>query len=311
MKKRLISLTLFSVIFIGCGEVNINMADYPNRVRQPIIVPDVCKNEYKALKDIPRIAVVKFTNNSSFSKANTTTSNKNENYSHAGAAGIAVGANGIGIAEADKSHLDTHTNSVNRVVEPKLDKAISSALEGSLVEMGGAQIYSRSDLDKVMKEQKLQQSGLFDEKTLAEVGKLTGINYIVTGSIDSVTQEFKDYRKAGDAAARIANSGNQKQNTGSILTSAALKIGATAASGMKITTRATIKIIDVKTGKILFSAPIEETKNIGMIPNPTYTQIIGAIKENLIEGIKDLKPKLSQYFALSGYIIQIKSDNKH
>jgi hypothetical protein len=175
--------------------------------------------------------------------------------------------------------------------------------------MGGAQIYSRSDLDKVMKEQKLQQSGLFDEKTLAEVGKLTGVKYIVTGSIDSVTQKFDDYREAGKQASK-AVSNNKKDATGAVL-GAMLSLGGTAMSGMKITTRATIKIIDVKTGKILFSAPIEETKNIGMIPNPTYTQIIGAIKENLIEGIKDLKPKLSQYFALSGYIIQIKSDNKH
>jgi uracil phosphoribosyltransferase len=68
-----------------------------------------------------------------------------------------------------------------------LDKAISGALEGSLANMGGLKNYSRADLDKVMKEQKLQQSGLFDDKTLVKVGKLAGVKYIVTGSIDSVT----------------------------------------------------------------------------------------------------------------------------
>jgi hypothetical protein len=312
MKKlSMMSAVVASVVFIGCGEVNINISDYPTQVSQPNIVPDVCKSEYDSLKSIPRVAVVKFINNSAFGKANTATSNKNEDYSHAGAAGIAVGANGVGVAEADKSTLNTHTNSVKRVVDPKLDKAIASALEGSLVRMGGAEIYSRSNLNQVMKEQKLQQTGLFDDKTLVKVGKLAGVKYIVTGSIDSVTQEYKDYEKAAKVATSAVNGQQQQESLQSMAFKAVLNLGASALSGMKITTRATIKIIDVSTGKIVFSKQIEETKNIGKIKNPTYTQVIGGIKDGLMEGIKGVKPELSKFFAPTGYILQVKADKDH
>jgi len=210
MKKTAISLALLSSTFIGCGTV-INMADYPNHLKQIEPVPSVCKNEYKSLMQIPKVAVMKFTNNSSFSKANTTTTNGNADYSHSAAAGIVVGEGGAAVAEAGKSHVNAHTNIVKRVVDPKLDKAISSALEGSLVQMGGVKIYSRNDLDKIMKEQKLEQNGLFDEKTLVKLGKLAGVKYIVTGSIDSVTQEYKDYEKVANAAGDAVSKVNGKK----------------------------------------------------------------------------------------------------
>jgi hypothetical protein len=104
-KLSIISSLIASFVFIGCGGSNINISDYTTKVSQPNIVPEVRKREYESLKELPRVAVVQFTNNSAFGKANIATSNKNEDYSHAGAAGIAVGANGAGIAEADESTL--------------------------------------------------------------------------------------------------------------------------------------------------------------------------------------------------------------
>jgi hypothetical protein len=305
--KRLsmLSTVVASVVFIGCGGVNINLSDYQNKVVQPEIVPDVCKSEYDSLKSIPKIAVLKFTNNSSFSKASV--NNKSSN--SAGGAVIAANENAVGVATASSSN----SQSVKRVVDPKLDKAIASALEGSLVNMGGAEIYSRTDLDKIIKEQKLQQSGLFDDKTLVKVGKLAGIKYIVTGSIDSVTQEYKDYEGAAKTATDVTNSvnGQKQESMGTMAFKAVLNLGASALSGMKITTRATIKIIDVTTGKIVFSKQIEETKNIGKIPHPSYSQVIGGIKDDLMEGIKKSKPELSKFFAPSGYILQVRSDKDH
>jgi len=309
MKKLAISLALISSTFIGCGTV-INMSEYPTHIHQKESVPSVCKNEYKNLMQVPKVAVLKFTNNSAFGKATTSTSNGSSDYSHAGVAGLAVTQNAIGVAEADKSHSTTHSNSTKRVVDPKLDKAISSALEGSLVSMGGVKIYSRSDLDKVMKEQKIQQSGLFDEKTLVQVGKLAGVKYIITGSIDSVTQKYDDYEEAGKAASKAVKS-NGNNDVASQAVSAVLSLGSSAMSGMKITTRATFKVIDVTTGEIVFSKPAEETKNIGKIKNPTYTQLVGGIKDDLMESLKSLKPSLSKFFAPAGYVIQVRSNAKH
>jgi len=309
--NKWIGISVVSLLLAGCG-TTINLAEYPNKVKQIEIVPEVCKKEYDSLKTMPSVAVMKFTNNSSFSKANTSTSNTNTNSSHTGAAAIGVTQNAIGVVEADNTKTNTHSVKTSRVVDPKLDKAITSALEGSLAQMGGLKIYSRSDLDKVMKEQKLQQSGLFDEKTLVKVGKLAGVKYIITGSIDSVTQEYKDYEKAADAVGDAVEKGNgEKQDLTTKLLGSLIKAGGSVASGMKITTRATFKVIDVTTGEIVFSKQVEETKNIGKIKNPTYDQIIGAIKDDLMEGIKDLKPELSKFFAPAGYITQVKTNAKH
>jgi len=309
MKKRV--ALIGALLLAGCG-TEINMSNYSNSIKQPIVVPEICKAEYNSLKDVPRVAVVRFTNNSSLGKANTTTENGSANYSHSSAAGVAVGEGGIVGVEADKGHVDVHTNKTSRVVDPKLDKAITSALEGSLVSMGGVKVYSRQDLDKIIKEQKLQQNGLFDDKTLVKLGKLAGVKYIITGSIDSVTQEYKDYEKVANAAGNtIAKQGEKNNDIGMELLGHLTKLAGSAASGMKITTRATINVIDVTTGEIVFSTHIEETKNIGKIKHPTYTQLIGAVKDDLIEGLKTLKPKFSKFFAPLGYIVQVRTNAKH
>jgi TolB-like protein len=304
MKKVILgSLVVAMGLFTGCG-TNINMADYPNKVRQSVNVPEICQAQYSALKEIPRVAIVKFTNNSSFGKADTTNSNTNASYKQASVTGIVAGEGGIGIGHAEAGSMKSKTNVTKRTVDPKLDKAITSAFEGILAEMGGAEVYSREDLDKVMKEQKLQQSGLIDENTLVQVGKLAGVRYIITGSIDSVTQEYKDFEQGAQAATQ----NNRKNDLGSMLFKAALNAGASAMSGMKITTRVTFKVIDVQTGKIVFSKQVEETKNIGKIQDPTYDQVIGGIKDDIMEALQSVKPELSEFFSVSGYITQVRTD---
>ena len=309
MKKKLVIVgsTIIAVgMFSGCGTSNnLNISDYPNTIRQPIIVSDVCRSEYNKLASIPKVAVVSFTNNSSFGKANTIISNRSDNYQGSAVAGVVATQNGVGVGVAGNEHLDVHTNKTLRLVDPKLDKAITSALEGKLSNIGGVNIYSREDLNKIMKEQKLQQSGLFDENTIVKVGKLAGVKYIVTGSIDSVTQKYDDYSSVTNA---ITQNNGQKQNIGSILTKTLISAGASAASGMKIITRVTFKIIDVETGEIVDSIQEEETKNIGKIPNPTYTQIIGGIKDDIMQAINDAQTKFSKFFVLKGYILQVKID---
>jgi len=296
MKKKLLILSnaiLVTAIFNGCG-TTIDMTDYPNTIRQPIIIPDVCQNEYNKLTSVPQVAVVSFTNNSSFGKANNITSNRNTT------AGIGINENGIGV------RVNKYRYKTTRIINPKLDASITSALEAKLAEMGGVNIYSRDDLKKIMKEQKLQQSGLMNEKTIVKVGKLTGVKYIITGSIDSVTQKYVNY----SSVTKLLNN-NQKQSKEQILFTEALKLGASAASGMKITTRVTFKIIDVETGEIVDSIQEKETKNIGKIPNPTYTQIIGGIKDDIMQAINDAQTKFSNFFTVKGYILQVKTDKDH
>jgi hypothetical protein len=310
MKKQVLLLGSAVALFLtGCG-TTINMADYPNKVRSKYSVPDVCKGEYAKLKEIPKVAIAPFVNNSSFGKADTTTTNAQASYQQASATGIGVSSGAIGVVHAEAGSAQMHKNETKRTVDPKLDKAITSALEGVLAEMGGADVYSRTDLDKVMQEQNLQQSGLVDENTIVQVGKLAGVKYIITGSIDSVTQKYDDYEKAAQAATNAKNGNQQQDVTGKLLDSV-INFGASAMSGMKITTRVTFKVIDVETGKIVASVQKEETKNIGKIPNPTYDQIIGGIKDDIMEALQDAKEELSDFFGVRGYILQVRTDKEH
>ena len=66
-KSLLLGSAAAVLLFTGCA-TNINMSDYPNKVRQVYQVPEVCEAEYKKLKEVPKVAVLPFTNNSSLEK---------------------------------------------------------------------------------------------------------------------------------------------------------------------------------------------------------------------------------------------------
>lgn len=55
-------------------------------------------------------------------------------------------------------------------------------------------IVNRSDLDRVLDEQKLQHSGLFSQNKLAELGKLTGAQALISGSVSSASSNDSYYR---------------------------------------------------------------------------------------------------------------------
>jgi len=299
--KKIFSSLIIAGVFIGCSN-NVDLKEYPSNIRNPINVPEVCKQEYKELLNPPRVAIMRFNNNTNFGVAKVS----NNSSSYEGGAALGISAFGIGA----HAHQDKNKNIVNRVVEPKLDKAITSAFEGVLVSMGGVNVYSRDDLQKILKEQKLQQNGLFQENSLAKLGQLVGVDYIITGSIDKVTQDSKDYTSIAKMASMILLQSNAdaKQKAVGI---AGANLAAKALSGTKITTTITFKVLDVVTGKILFSKQITQEKNIGEAKNPSYSQIIGAIKTNIINALEEVKPEFSEFFAPKGYILQLKSDKKH
>ena len=50
-------------------------------------------------------------------------------------------------------------------------------------------VISRNDLDKVISEQKLQNSGLVDDKTVVKLGKIVGAQAIISGRVSSPTKQ--------------------------------------------------------------------------------------------------------------------------
>ena len=298
MKKSIILGTVVgaTVLFTGCAN-NINVGKYPQEVKAQAKIPEICKPIFKAQN--PRVAVIKFTNNSTFGKADikdTTSSSKSVS-----AVGVAVGDGvAVGVAANQK---DSHSTSVSRSVDAKLSQSVTPVMESILMSLGGADLYSREDLDKIENEQKLQDSGLLDPDTVVEIGKTAGVQYIITGSIDNVEQNYRDNSKAADGFANATK--NNKNQTLRILGSLA-SVAASVTDGMIIKVKTTVKILDVETGKIVMSKTLNGSANIGKIPKPNYDQIIGGIKNAVNESLEKSREDFGRYFAIKGYITQIK-----
>ena len=64
-----------------------------------------------------------------------------------------------------------------------LGEGISDMLATALVKSGKFIVVERQDLEKIMQEQKLGESGLVTEQSAAKVGKLLGVDLLVIGSV--------------------------------------------------------------------------------------------------------------------------------
>jgi curli biogenesis system outer membrane secretion channel CsgG len=305
LKVSLLSVVVIAV-FTGCGGNKIDVLSYPEKIKTKVTIPEVCIPEYKSA--MPFVAVMDFTNNSTFGKGqiDETKSNSNLFRKSAGVAGIVASPVGIGMGAATASNVKrkSKTTNLKRSVDAKLSKSITGPLETLVVNSGGAKLFTRTDMYKIDAELKFQDSGLVDPDTVVEFGKTSGVRYIITGSIDNVEQKYTDNSRATNGLSDVTKqSGNQSIK----LVGALLSLGTSLTDGMDITAKMTIKMIDVQTGKIIFSKQLEETSHIGKIPYPTYDQIIGGIKAAMLESLPRLKEDLVNHFTVKGYITQIKS----
>ncbi len=295
-------LSVVAVTFItGCGKNEIDIASYPNKINNMVQVPDVCLPQYKSA--MPTVAVIDFTNNSTFGKADIT--NSNSQTDKAAIVGVGVGATGFVAGGASTSK--TVANSENRSVDAKLSESLTGPVETLIVNSGGAKLLSRSDMSKINAELKFQDSGLVDPDSVVKFGKLSGAKYIVTGSIDNVEQKYRDNAAAGKAAGDLTKNSD---NNAVKLIGFLLQAGTSMTDGMIITSKMTVKILDVETGQVVFTKALEKSANIGKIRNPNYDQVVGGIKSAMLEALPDLEADFADYFAVKGYITQIKSKDK-
>ncbi len=299
MNKIKTTLSIAAIMILaGCGGNQIDVTKYSKTVNLRANVPDVCKPEYKSV--MPRVAVVGFTNNSTFGKANISTNNKNSS------AVVGMGISSTGFIAGGKS--SSNSESTTRKVDAKLSESVVPLVESMISNTGGAILISRTDMDKVNKELKLQDSGLLDSNSVVAFGNSLGAQFLITGSINNVEQKYTDNSKA---AGGVADATQHSDNKAVRLLGSLLKLGASMTDGMKITTSFTIKIIDVETGKIVLSEDLEESTNIGKMRRPTYDQIVGGIKKNIKDALPKLNEQFSRYFAVKGYITQLKSDGSN
>ena len=189
----------------------------------------------------------------------------------------------------------------------KLSSSVTAPLESLIVDLGVAKIFTREDMERIDAELKFQDSGLLDPNTTVEFGKLSGVRYIITGSIDSVDQKFRGNSAIGYAIHRATR---KSDNDAVKVLGSLVGLGTVITDGMIVSVKLTVQMLDVQTGKILFSKSIGGSTNIGKISRPTYEQTSGAISKIMIEELPKIKDQFSKNFAPKGYITQIKSSGK-
>ena len=59
-------------------------------------------------------------------------------------------------------------------------------MENAFVNVGKVRVVERKNIEEILEEYKFQASGLIDEGTAIEIGKLSGADIIVIGSINRV-----------------------------------------------------------------------------------------------------------------------------
>ena len=310
-KKYVVILAIASILLTGCGgggKLDVSEFQTTSADRAKVRIPKVCQDEYK--NAIPKVAVVNFTNNSTFGKADITNTKGSSKTTKNAVGAVGIGISPVGIGAVGASHSTRKTKfkveEAKRKVDAKVSGTVTDAVEATLAQMGGAKIYSRTDLQKILNEQKLQQSGLLSEKNLVEVGKIAGVKYIVTGSINNVKQKYIEKTDTLSSA----DTGNKTLNQLKTVANLAILVKNAVLSGMTVETSMTIKILDVKSAEIVFSKKVSGKSSIGDVKNPSFDQLVGGLKEAAANAIKEANADLSKYFKVRGYVVKIKSNKK-
>jgi curli biogenesis system outer membrane secretion channel CsgG len=239
----LISLTML----IACTPqvLKIDPTEFYVDTESKMKIPDVCKSTYEAA-GVARVGVVDFTNNS-YGK-------------------VSVPAGWWWWGE----------------VEMKLPQTVADGVIDEIVNMGGAKVFTRTEMNKVLEENRFQMSGLVDDSTLIKFGKLAGLEYVITGSINDINVHVSTKE---ESYVELFT----KQKGKRIVTETAAEV------------ELTIRMIDVTTGEVIVS---KKVKSQSSLEGGSAVQAISGIKKASGEALKDIRPEFSKRFTIRGYILQ-------
>jgi hypothetical protein len=274
-------------------ENKINVAKFPHKINDRVSIPPTCKSQFE--ESLPKVAIVKFTNNTTYGKATINFKDKKQ--------GAEIGLLGTSIgAKAEKKEYNE-----KREVDAKLSESVTSPLENLILETGAAELITREDIDKIDKELKLQDSGLLDTDTIVEFGKQSGVKYLITGSIDSVEESYRD----NEGASKDVNSVTSKSDNNAVKVVGLLgRVITSFTDGLSIKTKVTVKMLDVETGKLVFTKKLQGEKFVGKLKRASFDQVTGAIKATIIESLPQISPEFNAKFSVKSYVTQIRSEEK-
>ncbi len=265
--------------------------------QQRVIIPDACKNQYQ--NKIFRVAVVPFLNNTTY--GDMTAKNIQEQgrvlqrRKEVGVGGVVGGSGAAGFGYAGASRTNTkYSRDINifmRQIAPKIGEFAQSAVEDTIVNIGGVEVFSRSQMQNVLNEQNFQMN-LADQNTIVQFGKIAGVDYIIAGSVDNIRAVYIPRTEMEDTDNDFLN-----------FTQALVK---SMTEGWNITTEMTVQLIDVTTGQVIVSKKVKGRELGGIQPGFNPELIIAAAKKAMSESVADLRPVFSDKFVAKAYINQLR-----
>lgn len=297
MFKRYFALFFILLLLVSCAPT-LDVASLP-------VMPEDKEKIDKLPSDVYigktwNVGVIEFENTTGIGPVRSTFGSyeKEHSYVRGGAAGIVATPNAVGVGYVEGGKSKTEGNfTVNQTeVIPKIGNMAANACEEVLLSLGGVKVYSRTSLSKIMDEQKLQASGMINENTMVQLGKMAGLTHIITGSINNVKMEYG-------------------VSTGATLTNLTMQLttgkGVDTKPRWRVDVDATIKVINVETGKVEFSKSFTaaETAEGSKAENrPDF--FLGIAQAGLKEAMKRSVDELGKLFPLRAYIQQLKGGKK-
>jgi curli biogenesis system outer membrane secretion channel CsgG len=298
--KLLALVVSLSLVLFACAAPKIDpmsMRVTPADTEQ-VNIPQICMAQYESKKI--SVAVLPFTNNTTFGKMEGVNTNiqgeATRTHTSAGVAGVvaAPGAVGIGYAGASKTNVkySKDINTFYRQISPQLGEFAQSAVEDTIVNIGGVNVFSRAQMEKILQEQGFQMN-VADPNTVAQFGKIAGVSYVITGTVDNINAKYVP---------------KSDTNTGNVWVNLALAVGKSMVEGWNVTTDMTVQLIDVSTGQILLSKKVSGRELGGTQPGFNPELVVTAAKKAMQESVDDIKPVFSEHFSAKAYINQLRGN---
>lgn len=97
-----------------------------------------------------------------------------------------------------------------------LTDGFAEALTFGLCQLKDIQIVERQGIDRIMEEYELGLTGLIDADEAAEIGKMVGANYLMTGSYQVIRDNIRVYCRLVDVAKGVVDSNHSFAATGNV-----------------------------------------------------------------------------------------------
>jgi hypothetical protein len=153
--------------------------------------------------------------------------------------------------------------------------ALTDKISTLIIESQRFNVIDRRNIDKIMREQGLQMSGIIDENTAVEFGKIIGVQKMLIGSF---TKNATDYHKG--KYKEFDEKKGKEVKVASFYYSANVSVS--------------IQMIDVETGKYIEAAEANG-KGKGTNENSAFSRALDDVATNVVA-------KFFKYFAIHGFI---------